>query len=71
MLFFVIISYIIIIFFETIPLLKEKNKGKILFYYSLIIFSMIISILLALKVQLPSPSNGIKNVVESIFGKNN
>ena len=58
-------------FFETIPLLKEKNKGKIIFYFSLIIFSMIISILLSLGVQLPSPSNGIKNIVEAIFGKNN
>jgi hypothetical protein len=68
---FVIISYILIIFFETVPLLKQKNKGKIILYFSLIIFSMIISILVALKVQLPSPSNGIKNIVESIFGKSN
>lgn len=67
----VIISYIMIIFFETIPLLKEKDKSKLTLYFSLIIFSMIISILVALKVQLPSPSNGIKNVVESMFGKSN
>ena len=68
---FVIILYIIIMFFETVPLLKEKNNGKILFYFSLIMFSMIISILLSLGVQLPSPSNGIKNVVEALFGKTN
>lgn len=68
---FVIIAYIIIIFFEIVPLLKEKNKGKILLYTCLIIFSMIISILVSLKVQLPSPSNAIKNLVESIFGKSN
>ena len=71
MLLLVIILYIIIMFFETIPILKEKNSGKILFYFSLIIFPMIISILLTLGVQLPSPSNQIKNIVISIFGKNN
>lgn len=71
MLLLVIISYIIIMFFESIPILKEKNSGKILFYFSLIIFPMIISVLLTLGVQLPSPSNQIKNIVISIFGKNN
>ncbi|MBC8061334.1 MAG: hypothetical protein H7Y18_11820 [Clostridiaceae bacterium] len=66
----VIISYIIVMFFETPILLKEKNSGKIIFYFSLIIFSMIISVLLSLGVQLPSPSNPIKTIVISIFGKN-
>ena len=68
---FVIIAYIIVIFFESMPLLKEKNKGKIIFYFSVIIFSMIISILLSLGVQLPSPSNGLRNIVEAIFNKSN
>lgn len=67
----IIISYIILMFFEATPLFKEKNKGKIIFYFSLIIFTMIISTLLSLGVQLPSPSNGIKTIVESIFGKSN
>jgi len=58
-------------FFETVPLFKEKNNGKIIFYFSLVIFSMVISILLSLGVQLPSPSNQIKDIVVSIFGKNN
>ncbi|MBU3099157.1 MULTISPECIES: hypothetical protein [Clostridium] len=67
----VIIFYLIIIFLETVPLLKEKNKGKTILYFTLIIFSMTISILLSLGVQLPSPSNIIKNIVVSIFGKSN
>ena len=71
MFFLIIILYILVMVFESIPLLKEKNNGKIILYFSLIIFSMIISILLSLGVQLPSPSNGIKNIVESIFGKSN
>ena len=67
----VIISYVLVIFFEIVPLLKEKNKGKILFYSSMIIFSMVISILLSIGVQLPSPSNQIKDIVIAIFGKPN
>ncbi len=67
----IIILYIIVMFFETVPLFKEKNNGKIIFYFSLVIFSMVISILLSLGVQLPSPSNQIKDIVVSIFGKNN
>lgn len=65
----IIIFYIILMFFETLELLKEKNSGKIIFYFFLITFSMIISVLLALGVELPSPSNLIKNIVVSIFGK--
>jgi len=57
--------------FESVPLFKEKNSGKIIFYFSLITFSMIISVLLTLGVELPSPSDGIKNIVVAIFGKNN
>lgn len=71
MFFLIIISYIIVMFFETIPLLKEKNKGKTIFYFSLITFAMITSILLSLGAQLPSPSNGIKNIVEAILNKVN
>lgn len=67
----IIILYILVMFFESIPLLKEKKKGKIICYFSLIIFSMIISLLLSMGVQLPSPSNAIKNIVVSIFGKSN
>lgn len=67
----VIIFYIIVIFFESVSLLKEKKAGKITLYFSLIIFSMIISILLTLGVQLPSPSNQIKDIVVSIFVKKN
>lgn len=65
----VIFSYIIIMIFEAVPLLKEKNNGKIILYFSLIIISMIISVLLSLRVELPSPSNAIRAIVESIVSK--
>lgn len=67
----VIMLYIIVMFFEIVPLLKEKNSKKTIFYFSLIMFSLIISVLLSLGVQLPSPSNQIKNIILSIFGNNN
>lgn len=67
----VIISYIIVMFIETKVLFKEKNRAELIFYFSLTIFSMIISVLLTLGVHLPSPSNAIKNIVISIFGENN
>ena len=71
MLSLVIISYIVIIYFETISLLKEKRSGKIVLYFSMIIFSMIITVLLTLGIQLPSPSNGLKSIVLTILGKDN
>ena len=67
----VIISYIIIMFFEAKPLLKEKNKAKTIYYFSLIITSMIIATLLTLGVPLEGPSNLIKNIVISMFGRIN
>ncbi|MCB2294712.1 hypothetical protein LGK95_14510 [Clostridium algoriphilum] len=68
---FVIIAYLIVIILETRMLWKQKYKKKIMFYLAMIIFSMIISILLSLGVQLPSPSNLIKNIVLSILSKIN
>jgi len=67
----IIILYIIVMFLEGVPLLKEKNNGKTIFYFSLVIFSLVISVLLSLDVQLPSPSNQIKDIVVSIFGNSN
>jgi len=71
MFFLIIILYVIVIFFESKSLFKEKNTGKFLLYSSLIILSMIINILLSLGVTLPSPSNLIKNIVISVFGNTN
>lgn len=65
----VIAFYIIVMYFEMVPLIKDKNRGKVILYSSLTIGSMIISVLLTLGVQLPSPSNQIKEIVVSIFGK--
>lgn len=67
----VIVSYVIVMLLETVTLLKGKKSKKIIFYFSLMIFSLIISVLLTLGVQLPSPSNQIKNIIITILGQNN
>ena len=64
----IIASYILIMFFESKSLLKEKNKAKTICYFSLIILSMIISVLLTLGVPIEGPSNLIKDIVISMFG---
>jgi hypothetical protein len=69
MLILVIFAYLIILVFECIPLFKKKDIGKIILYLTLGILSMAISMLLTLGVNLPSPANFLKNVVEMIFGK--
>ena len=69
MLILVIFSYVIILSFECIPLLKKKYTYKIILYLTLGILSMVISILLIIGVELTSPANFIKNIVEMIFGK--
>ena len=67
----VIVSYILIMFLESKALIKEKNNAKTIYYFFLIISSMIINVLLALRVPLEGPSNLIKNIVISMFGRIN
>jgi hypothetical protein len=63
-----IFLYGMIITIETIALKKERNKGKIILYLTLSGFAMIISGLMTLGIEIPSPSDLIKNVVTTIFG---
>lgn len=68
MILIVIASYIIVIFGETAALRRDANVDKMVFYLLTSIFAMIISALLTLGIQLPSPANPIKNIVFKIFG---
>ena len=60
--------YGIIIAFEAVAIKKERNKGKLILYLSLCSFAMIISGLLTLGIEIPSPSDFIKNTVYALFG---
>lgn len=63
----IFVLYGILIAFEAFAIKKEKNKGKFTFYLSIGIFGIIISGLLTLGVEIPSPSDLIKNIVYAIF----
>lgn len=67
----IIIFYAILSFLESILLFKERNKNKLIFYFILILSSMMVNIFLYLGVHLPSPSTLIKNIVVSMFGNTN
>lgn len=69
MIIIVIISYIIIIFLDFIPIYKNNNKREIAVYSILLLFALVISILLSLKVKIPSPSEPIEKAVNFIYGK--
>ncbi len=56
-------------FLEIIPLKKEKNKKKLILYIALLSLSAVISILITLRVKIPSPSTPIKQFVTFIFGE--
>ena len=65
----VIFVYVIILGFECIPLIKKKQIGEMILFFTLGISAMVISVLLTLGVSVPSPSDPIKRFIEMIFGK--
>ncbi|WDV45278.1 hypothetical protein PV797_17375 [Clostridiaceae bacterium M8S5] len=65
----VIIAYLIIGFLEIIPLYKKGDKKELIVYCSLLGIAFTISMLLSFGVDLPSPANGIRYIVELIIGK--
>ena len=65
----VIFVYVIVLGFECIPLIKKKQIGEIVLFFTLGISSMAISVLLTLGASIPSPSNPIRMFIEMLFGK--
>lgn len=61
--------YIIIIIIEIIPMVKDKKRNMIFTYITLMAVSLILSVLLSLKVELPSPASAIERVVIPIIKK--
>jgi hypothetical protein len=56
----VVLIYLIITVFEFIPLIKGKKLLEISIYSTLMIFSLVISILLIIGVEVPSIQNFIR-----------
>lgn len=61
--------YIIIIIIEITPMIKDKKRNMIFTYIALMAISLILSVLLSLEVELPSPAAGIEKVVLPIIKK--
>lgn len=65
----VILIYILIGAVESYPLIKKKERKKLFFYVSFMLFSMTISALLSAGIKLYSPSKAIENLMVLILGK--
>lgn len=61
--FYVLIAYSLILFYEGFPLLKERQRKKLIIYLLLLSFSLVISILLALQIKIVSPASIIEKII--------
>ncbi|WP_099190366.1 hypothetical protein [Tepidibacter mesophilus] len=67
--FMIILAYLIIGFLEIVPLVKMHKKKELILYCSIFSISLVISILLAFGVEIPSPAKYIEKVVLMVIGK--
>ncbi|MFZ5966901.1 MAG: hypothetical protein ACOYVK_06975 [Bacillota bacterium] len=65
----VILAYIVIGAIEIIPLIKKKQKKELVVYSVLFGGAFILSLLLSLGVEIPSPAKYITKIVEAVVGK--
>lgn len=65
----VILGYIIIGTIEMVPLYKKNQKKELIVYAFFFTAAFIISLLLSLGVEIPSPTKPIERIVKSIMGK--
>ncbi|MDD2180876.1 MAG: hypothetical protein PHW32_00725 [Bacilli bacterium] len=63
----VIISYIFIIGFDYIPLIKSQNKKETIIYSTLLALSFVTLVLVVIGVKLPSPTKLIEYLLKSII----
>jgi hypothetical protein len=64
-----IMAYTLLVFYEFIPLYKQKLWRDFWVNTVLGVFSFTIAILLCLEVKIPSPVKPIRDLITSIFGK--
>jgi uncharacterized membrane protein len=65
----VVLMYFIIFLLEGLPLLKDKQKGSLILYFTIFIISFSLMSMITLGVEVPSPSEPIKKVVFILLGK--
>lgn len=65
----VILVYIIIGVIEIIPMVKKNQKKEIILYSVILMIAFIISLLLSIGVEIPSPAKAIEKIVLTVLGK--
>lgn len=65
--FLIVVLYFFAVVFEFVPVIKKKKKNEIWPYSILLLASFIVLILYSMDVPVPSPSDGIRRVVETLF----
>ncbi|MCG8482349.1 MAG: hypothetical protein MJA31_03495 [Clostridia bacterium] len=65
----VILVYVLIGIIEIVPLIKNNQKKELILYSFLFVAAFILSLLLSLGVDIPSPADYIQKAVEAIIGK--
>lgn len=65
---FYIILYIVIIIFDVIPFIKNKDKKVLYIYMPILLVTLTINILYGFGVKIPSPIKPISEILTKIFG---
>ncbi|KPU45469.1 hypothetical protein OXPF_07020 [Oxobacter pfennigii] len=65
----VIVVYAIIGFYEMFPMIKNKQKKELILYGITFGTAFILSMLLSLGVEIPSPADPIEAVINYVIGK--
>jgi hypothetical protein len=60
------ISYVIVTVIDTAKTFKNKEYKKLAVYYTLILISLSIGILIGLDIKVPSPADSIEKIVKAI-----
>lgn len=63
---FVVLGYSIVIIFDMIPLLRNGKKKEKFLYTSIILVSFVISILVSLDINVPSPIPFYEKLIMSL-----
>lgn len=69
MLLFCTMVYVFFVLMDVIPIIRNKNWKVLVIYAVLMMTAYTFTVLTEFGVKIPSPSNPIKQVVISVFGK--
>lgn len=65
--FIIILLYFIVIFFDFLPVIKQKNKKQSILYLCILSLSFCMLILVNLNVELPMASKLIANMIKNFY----